>query len=134
MKKIVKIQPPHAFDDYTRVLSRLSEEDGGGFLITFPDLPGCMSDGETKEEALENGHDAFLSWVSARSDQGKAIPEPKTRPGNYVEADDPGAGGLPFPVKINNSETIKAIEDAIGGKNLSKAYNTPEEMFEDLDA
>ena len=81
MKKIVKIQPPHAFDDYTRVLSRLSEEDGGGFLITFPDLPGCMSDGETEEEALENGQDAFLSWVSARSDQGKAIPEPKTRPG-----------------------------------------------------
>ena len=42
--------------------------------------------------------------------------------------------GLPFPVKITNPETIKAIEEAIAGKNLSKVYNTPEEMFEDLDA
>ncbi len=42
--------------------------------------------------------------------------------------------GLPFPVKITNPETIKAIEEAIEGKNLSKVYNTPEEMFEDLDA
>ncbi len=42
--------------------------------------------------------------------------------------------GLPFPVKITNPETIKAIEEAIEGKNLSKVYNTPDEMFEDLDA
>jgi DNA-damage-inducible protein J len=42
--------------------------------------------------------------------------------------------GLPFPVKITNPETIKAVEEAIEGKNLSKVYNTPEEMFEDLDA
>lgn len=42
--------------------------------------------------------------------------------------------GLPFPVKITNPETIKAIEEAIEGKNLSKAYDTPEEMFEYLDA
>ncbi|HNX75261.1 MAG TPA: type II toxin-antitoxin system RelB/DinJ family antitoxin [Candidatus Rifleibacterium sp.] len=42
--------------------------------------------------------------------------------------------GLPFPVKITNPETIKAIDEAIEGKNLSKVYNTPEEMFEDLDA
>lgn len=42
--------------------------------------------------------------------------------------------GLPFPVKISNPETVKAIEEAIEGKNLSKVYNTPEEMFEDLDA
>ena len=28
-------------------VSPLSEEDGGGYLIEFPDLPGCMSDGET---------------------------------------------------------------------------------------
>ncbi len=36
----------------TRVLL---PEEGGGYLIEFPDLPGCMSDGETLEEAIENG-------------------------------------------------------------------------------
>ncbi len=43
---------------YPFVMRPLSPEEGGGWLITFPDLPGCMSDGETPEEALENGKDA----------------------------------------------------------------------------
>lgn len=87
MKKVANVKPPFAFDEYTRVLSRIAEDDGGGFLITFPDLPGCMSDGTTEEEALENGRDAFVSWVSARMDQGKNIPEPKAKPMDYVAAD-----------------------------------------------
>jgi len=58
----------------------LSVEDGGGYLITFPDLPGCMSDGETEAEAVANGRDAFESWVSARVDTGKSIPEPTYHP------------------------------------------------------
>ena len=37
---------------YPVIVSPLSEEDGGGFLATVPDLPGCMSDGETPEEAI----------------------------------------------------------------------------------
>jgi WD40 repeat protein len=36
----------------------LPEDEGGGYLIEFPDLPGCMSDGETIEEATTNGLDA----------------------------------------------------------------------------
>ena len=37
--------------DYAVMIAPLSAEDGGGFLATVPDLPGCMSDGETPEEA-----------------------------------------------------------------------------------
>jgi len=33
----------------------LTKEEGGGYLITFPDMPGCMSDGETVEEAIHTG-------------------------------------------------------------------------------
>ena len=64
------------FEDYPIELRPLSEDDGGGWLITFPDLPGCMSDGETLEEALKNGRDAFDSWVSARLEDGRSIPSP----------------------------------------------------------
>ena len=41
------------FDDYPFELRPLTKAEGGGWLITWPDLPGCMSDGETPEEALE---------------------------------------------------------------------------------
>ena len=54
----------------------LLSEEGGGFLIEFPDLPGCMSDGETPEEAIANGKDAVESWIHAAKLHGDVIPEP----------------------------------------------------------
>jgi antitoxin HicB len=80
VKSISRVEPPYPFEAYARIISPLSEDEGGGFLITFPDLPGCMSDGETEAEAIENGQDAFLAWVSAYADSGKAIPRPTIRP------------------------------------------------------
>ena len=56
------------FDDYPLELRPLSEAEGGGWLITWPDLPGCMSDGKTAEEALENGRDAFAAWMSVHQE------------------------------------------------------------------
>ena len=50
------------------LIEPLSEEDGGGFFATVPDLPGCMSDGETPEEALVNVQDAILAWIEAATD------------------------------------------------------------------
>ena len=54
----------------------LMEEEGGGYLIEFPDLPGCMSDGETIEEAITNGVDAMQGWIDAMRAEGHPIPEP----------------------------------------------------------
>lgn len=76
IKKVKRVSPPHRFEAYAHVVSPLTADEGGGFLITFPDLPGCMSDGTTEAEAAANGRDAFGAWVSARADAGKPIPEP----------------------------------------------------------
>jgi antitoxin HicB len=43
------------------MIEPLSEEDGGGFLATVAELPGCMSDGETRAEALANVEDAIAT-------------------------------------------------------------------------
>ena len=63
--------------DYEIVIRPLSEEDGGGFLATVPELPGCMSDGETPQEALENVYDAIICWMEATREMGRPVPEPK---------------------------------------------------------
>jgi predicted RNase H-like HicB family nuclease len=89
IKKIKIITPPHPFEAYTHVISPLSSEEGGGFLISFPDLPGCISDGETIEEAIHNGRDAFLAWISAQADMGRVIPRPSYR---VPEAEPPMSG------------------------------------------
>ena len=41
--------------EYRFTIRPLSTEEGSGYLIEFPDLPGCMSDGETIGEAIANG-------------------------------------------------------------------------------
>jgi len=61
---------------YPVIVSPLSEADGGGFVATVPDLPGCMSDGDTPEEAVANVLDAIESWLEAANDAGRAIPVP----------------------------------------------------------
>jgi predicted RNase H-like HicB family nuclease len=62
--------------DYPALIERIPEEDGGGFLAKHPDLEGCMSDGESMEEALENLKDAKREWISFCLDEGISIPEP----------------------------------------------------------
>ena len=63
--------------DYEIVIRPLSEVDGGGFLATVPELPGCMSDGETPQEALTNVYDAIVCWMEAAREMGRQVPEPK---------------------------------------------------------
>lgn len=54
-----------AMEDYEVRISALSAEDGGGFVAVVPELLGCMSDGETCQEALANVRDAIASWIEA---------------------------------------------------------------------
>lgn len=62
--------------EYAVIVSPLSSEDGGGFLATVPDLPGCMSDGETPAEAIENVQDAIEEWLDLARKLGRDIPPP----------------------------------------------------------
>lgn len=61
---------------YPAEIRKLNKEDGGGYLITYPDLSGCMSDGGTVEEAFKNGESAVKDWIKARKKWGKEIPNP----------------------------------------------------------
>lgn len=51
----------------------LSDEDGGGYLATLPDLPGCMSDGETPDEASANVQDAIKAWLATAEQADRPI-------------------------------------------------------------
>jgi predicted RNase H-like HicB family nuclease len=55
----------------------LSAADGGGFMALAPELPGCRSDGETPQEALENIYDAISCWIEAAQEMGRSIPQPR---------------------------------------------------------
>lgn len=62
--------------DYTVLITVLPAAEGGGFLAVVPDLPGCASDGETREEAARNVTDAIEQWLNEAERLGRSVPEP----------------------------------------------------------
>lgn len=108
VKQIPSTQPPYPFQAYSYVISPLSADDGGGFLITFPDLPGCMSDGDTEQEALANGRDAFAAWVSARTHAGKPVPAPCYAPEPVPDASGRFVTRLPKSVHAKLAQRARA--------------------------
>lgn len=64
---------------YNIVVEPIPQEDGGGFLATVTDLPGCMSDGETEAEALRNVNVAIADWIAHAQAEGRRPPPPKSR-------------------------------------------------------
>ena len=46
----------------------ISDPDEGGYVISFPELPGCLTCGETIEQALKNAEDAKREWFIAQMD------------------------------------------------------------------
>lgn len=54
----------------------VEDRDEGGFVISYPDLPGCITCGETIELAVANAVDAKKAWFEAALEEGIEIREP----------------------------------------------------------
>jgi antitoxin HicB len=64
--------------DYPFEIRPLSSQDGGGFLISFPDFSDCISDGETVDEALRNGKQALKATIAALKAKDLPVPAPNS--------------------------------------------------------
>lgn len=54
----------------------VEDKDEGGFVVSFPELPGCVTCGETIEAAVANALDARKAWLGAAIEDGMEICEP----------------------------------------------------------
>jgi antitoxin HicB len=64
--------------DYPFEIRPLSAGEGGGYLISYPDFSECISDGETVEEAIANGHDALKATIDALAARNFPVPAPNS--------------------------------------------------------
>jgi predicted RNase H-like HicB family nuclease len=55
-----------------------SDEDEA-YIVEVPELPGCMADGATYQEAIANAEVIIREWIETARELGRAIPEPKGR-------------------------------------------------------
>ena len=66
-------------NDYMAMSYRMEiveDKDEGGFVVSYPDLPGCITCGETVESAVANALDAKKAWIEAALEDGVEIHEP----------------------------------------------------------
>ena len=66
-------------NDYLAMSYRMEiveDKDEGGFVVSYPELPGCITCGETIERAVENAADAKKAWLEAALEEGIEIHEP----------------------------------------------------------
>ena len=67
--------------DYMEMSYRMEiveDKDEGGFVVSYPDLPGCITCGETVESAVTNAVDAKREWITAALEAGIEIYEPNS--------------------------------------------------------
>ena len=55
-----------------------SAEDSA-FLVEVPELPGCLADGQTYQEAVANAEVIIQEWIETATHEGRDIPQPKGR-------------------------------------------------------
>lgn len=89
---------------YTRVLFPLEE---GGYFAEILEFPGCLTEGETAEEALSNLNDVAEAWIEAAEGQGLAIPEPSS--GNSYS----GRIALRMPQSLHRRSALLAERDGV---------------------
>lgn len=64
--------------DYPFEVRPLAAEEGGGYLISFPDFADCLSDGDNVDEAIENGRDALKATIAALKSKKLPVPAPNS--------------------------------------------------------
>lgn len=64
------------FLSYCYRMEIVEDKDEGGYVVSYPDLPGCITCGETVEKAVSNAVDAKRAWLEAALESGVKIKEP----------------------------------------------------------
>jgi predicted RNase H-like HicB family nuclease len=94
------------------------EEDGGGFVVVFPDLPGCTTGGETIQEALYMANDAACGWILTALEEGETLPKPTDY--RKVKADEYENGFVSL-MPLDVDEYSKKF----GSEDISKSCSIP---------
>ena len=116
----------------------LIPEDNGGWFVRIKELPNCMSQGETPEEAIRMIDDAMLGWLEVELEEGEPIPEPRE------DEDYSGKFNTRVPKSLHrklveiaeadgvslNQWIVSALSEAVGFSTLRKMENKRNDPLE----
>lgn len=90
------------------------EEKKGGYTVEVPDLPGCVSEGDTLADAILMATDAASGWVLDELEDGKTVP-----PASSLENIIPDSGGFVNMLVLDMDAYAEKYGDKAVRKNLT---------------
>jgi antitoxin HicB len=114
---------------YSLTVRPLDPDEGGGYLCEFPDLPGCMGDGATPEEAIADGKEALRASLEALRELGRDVPPPSAPSGEWrIHAPKSLHRRLAARAKREgvslNLLTVSLLAEALGARDARKPVRT----------
>lgn len=99
--------------NYPISIRPLESEDGGGYLAEVPDLPGCIADGKTVNEALTEIASAIKSWIETAKEFGDPIPKPS------IAKNFSGQWRMRVPKHLHADLALRAKEEGVSLNTLA---------------
>ena len=99
-------------NSYPFTIRPLPAADGGGFTVEYRDLPGCISDGETPEDALRHGADAVHAYLLDCAKHRDPVPKPSPASGQWRQR---------VPRSLHSRLVTKAREEGVSLNTLVTA-------------
>lgn len=103
-------------------IALIHKDPDSDFGVSFPDFPGCISAGETLDEAVRMGREALEGHTELMADEGEAIPEPTAM--EVIMADPENRDGTPVLIPLAQAASQKTVRVNI---------TLPEDTLRDVD-
>ena len=93
---------------------KIHKAEKGGYWAEFPDLPGCITEGDSEEEVLSMAKDALSGWLAVRFERNFSIPDARPLKGKNIHWVEPNPDvGIPLMIrKIRNELGLSQKEVA----------------------
>lgn len=101
------------FPNYYCYPAILTYEDGYEIAVTFPDLPGCTTSGQTEEEALRMAQEAMGGHLWCMEEDGDPIPEPTSLKDVALEENETVTLVSVYMPAIRLAETNKSVNRTV---------------------
>lgn len=102
---------------------RIHKAGEGGYWAEFPDLPGCVTEGETVEETLDHAQEALNGWIASRFARNFEVPTASKMGGKNVHLIQPSPE-IMVPLLLRKVRVEKGLSQKEVAKKLHVTYQT----------